>query len=151
MRSDVVAGESDDPTERLGIEVGQGTRHPDVEWQLVVMKTLLEDVPVDVLVEARRVRPSSVGDQELVCVAASGCPNEEVADVVPSPLAAGQPVVHVLLHDGVEGVAAFFGPGEEAGGAVDAGAGPFGDVCCGRSRAGAAPQAGQDAPADVGA
>ncbi|MFD5192607.1 hypothetical protein ACFWMU_31570 [Streptomyces sp. NPDC058357] len=146
MLPDVAAGESDDPAQWLCVEMDQGACDFDVEWQLVVVKALLEDVPVDVFVESRGIRFASVGNKGLSCVAASGRPDEEVADVVSSALAAGQPVVHVLLRDGVEGLAPFLGPGEEVGGAVDAGAGPFGDVLCGRSCAGASPQAGQDAP-----
>ncbi|MEU1409805.1 hypothetical protein ABZ471_47805 [Streptomyces sp. NPDC005728] len=129
----------------------QGACDFDFEWHLVVVKALLEDVPVDVFVESRRIRFSAVGDQEVSRVGTSGRPDEEVADVVSSAFAAGQPVVHVFLRDGVEGQAAFFGPGEEAGRAVNAGAGPFDDVFCGPSCAGASPQAGQDTPADVGA
>ncbi|MEV0695839.1 hypothetical protein [Streptomyces sp. NPDC050388] len=88
---------SDDPAQWLGIEVDQRARDPDVEWQLVVVQALLEDVPVDVFVEAGGIRFASVGDEELVCVAASSCPDKEVADVVPGAHAAGQPVVHVAL------------------------------------------------------
>jgi hypothetical protein len=120
-------------------------------WQLVVVKALLKDVPVDVFVESCGIRFAPVRDQELSCVAASGRPDGEVTDVVSGALATGQPGVHVFLRDGVEGLALFFGPGKEVGSAVDAGAGPFGDVLCGTSCAGSSSQAGQDAPTDIGA